>query len=288
MTHSITLRKTYKYRLYRNDKRDQALHEQINVAGAIWNHALKLQKRYYHLTGNYISAGRLKAHIAHLRMHTQRYAWWKKVGSQSVQDVIERLDTAYQRFFERLSKHPPKYKKRRERKSFTLKQAGWKLLVYNQNQPRPNHKYTRERGVIEIGGVAYKFVQHRPMNGVIKTVTVKRDAVAGLWLCFSVIEQWLLPEPTTPLQMAGFDFGLKTFLTDHTGKAYTSGLHHLQALKRLRKLQSCKDKKPHGTHNRKQAAKLIGRTHLRVAGQAAGCALQAGARSLRSIRRAVL
>jgi putative transposase len=265
MSDSIQIRRTYKYRLYRNDKRDQHLHEQINVAGAIWNHALKLQKRYYRLTGNYIPAGRLKSHIAHLRMHTQRYVWWKKVGSQSVQDVIERLDTAYQRFFTHLSKHPPKYKKVRERKSFTLKQAGWKLLVCNQNQPKPNGKHTRERGVIDIDGVAYKFVQHRPMNGVIKTVTVKRDAVGGLWVCFSVVELWTPPKSTTPLKMAGFDFGLITFLTDHTGQAYRSGLHHLAALKRLRKLQKRKDKKPHGSHNRRKAAQLIGRTHIRVA-----------------------
>jgi putative transposase len=265
MSNSITIRKTYKYRLYRNDGHDKFLYQQINIAGAIWNHALKLQKRYYRLTGKYISAGRLKSHVAYLRMRTSRYAWWKAVGAQSVQDVIERLDNAYLRFFERLSKHPPKYKKRRERKSFTLKQTGWKLLIYNQNKPRSNGKYTRERGIIEIGGVAYKFVQHRPMNGVIKTITVKRDAVGGLWLCFSVIEKLILPEPTTPLQMAGFDFGLKTFLTDHTGKEYIAGLHHLQALKRLRKLQARKDKKPHGTNNRRKAARLIGRTHIRVA-----------------------
>jgi putative transposase len=265
MSHSIEIRRTYKYRLYRNDKRDHALHQQINIAGVIWNHALKLQKRYYRLTGKYSSESQMKSHLAYLRMRTQRYAWWKKVGSQSVQDVAERLDNAYQRFFQRLAKHPPKYKKVRERKSFTLKQAGWKLRVYNQNQPRPNGKFTRERGVIEISGVAYKFVQHRPMNGVIKTVTVKRDAVGSLWLCFSVIEQWVLPEVATPLQMAGFDFGLKTFLTDHTGSEYTSGLHHLSALKRLRKLQKCKDKKAHGSKNRRKAARLIARTHIRVA-----------------------
>ena len=264
MPNSIEIRRTYKYRLYRNDQRDPYLHKQINVAGAIWNHALKLQKRYYKLTGNYIAAGRLKSHIAYLRMHTQRYAWWKGVGSQSVQAVIERLDAAYQRFFERLAKHPPKYKKVRERKSFTLKQAGWKLLVYNQNPPKPNGKFTRARGIIELDGIAYKFVQHRPTNGLIKTLTVKRDAVGGLWLCFSVIEQWVLPEPTTPLQMAGFDFGLKTFLTDHTGREYTAGLHHLSALKRLRRLQKRKDKKPHGSQNRRKAARLIARTHIRV------------------------
>lgn len=63
MTDSLEVRQTYKYRLYRCDKRDAHLHQQINVAGTIWNHALALQKRYYRLTRKYITLGDLKAHI---------------------------------------------------------------------------------------------------------------------------------------------------------------------------------------------------------------------------------
>ena len=245
----IEVRRSYKYRLYRCDKRDRYLHQQINIAGTVWNHALALQKRYYRLTGKYIALGELKSHIAHLRMSTQRFAFWKLVGAQSVQDVLERLDTGYQRFFKCLAKRPPKYKKARQRKSFTLKQTGYKLLDDNQ---------------IQISGRIYKFVKHRPMNGDIKTLTVKRDAAGRLWLIFSVVEKVSEPIEVTTCRVAGFDFGLKMFLTDHTGKSYVSGLHHRHALRRLRVLQSRKDKKPHGTNNRKKAAKLISRTHIRV------------------------
>src|SRR5688572_10749100 len=104
MSHPIQIRRTYKYRLYHNDQCNAVMHQQINIAGAIWNHALKLQKRCYRLTGKYIAEGQMKSHLAYLRMRTQRYAWWKKVGAQSVQAVAERLDNAYQRFFQRLAK----------------------------------------------------------------------------------------------------------------------------------------------------------------------------------------
>ncbi len=97
----VDVRRTYKFRMYRNDKRDGHLHQQINVAGLVWNHALALQRRYYRLTGKYIGLGKLKKHIANLRMKTQRDAYWKDLGSQAVQDVLERLDRAYQRFFRR-------------------------------------------------------------------------------------------------------------------------------------------------------------------------------------------
>jgi putative transposase len=102
------------------------------------------------------------------------------------------------------------------------------------------------------------------MSGDVKTLTVKRDAVGRLWLFFSVVEQVAIPNGVTPDKIAGFDFGLKTFLTDHTGESYISGLYHRHALRRLRVLQSHKDKKPHGTNNRKKAARLISRTHMRI------------------------
>jgi len=246
------VRRTYKYRLYRCDKRDKFLHAQINSAGTIWNHALALQKRYYRLTGESIPLSKLKAHIAKVRRQIPRYAFWKQVGSQAVQDVLERLDDGYMRFFKHLAKRPPKYKKVRQRKSFTLKQAGWKLLEDNR---------------VQISGRKYKYVKHRAMHGEVKTLTIKRDAARRLWLFFSVVEEMLIPNEVMPGKAAGFDFGLKTFLTDHTGKEYRSGLPYLSALRRLRTIQSRKDKKPHGTNNRKQAAKLISRTHIRVADQ---------------------
>lgn len=67
-------------------------------------------------------------------------------------------------------------------------------------------------------------MKHRPIGGAVKTLTVKRDAVGRLWLFFSVIEQVIIPNGVTPGKIAGFDFGLNTFLTDHTGKVYPSGL----------------------------------------------------------------
>ncbi|MCU0480360.1 MAG: helix-turn-helix domain-containing protein, partial [Anaerolineae bacterium] len=67
MPNLVEVRKTYKYRLYRNNKVDGSIHHQINVAGMIWNHALALQKRYYQLTGKYIPLDVMKNHIAKLR-----------------------------------------------------------------------------------------------------------------------------------------------------------------------------------------------------------------------------
>ena len=57
---------------------------------------------------------------------------YAEVGSQVLQDVIERLDKAYKAFFRRV-KHGngkvgfPRFRSRDRYDSFTLKQTGWKL-----------------------------------------------------------------------------------------------------------------------------------------------------------------
>jgi len=73
--------------MYGRKKSDKYLHQVINTAGVIWNHALALQKRYYRLTGKYIALTTLQNHIAYLRMHTRRFGWWKGLGSQAVQEI---------------------------------------------------------------------------------------------------------------------------------------------------------------------------------------------------------
>jgi putative transposase len=121
------IRKTYKYRLYRCDKRDKYLHDKINIAGIIWNHCLALQKRYYKLTGKYISKYTMQKHIGQLRSKSPRFAYWKKLGSQTTQLITHKLDDAYQRFFKKLAKRPPRFRKVKLYRSITFTQAGWKL-----------------------------------------------------------------------------------------------------------------------------------------------------------------
>jgi len=261
----LDIRRTYKYRLYRCDKRDQALHQQCNVAGMIWNHALALQRRYYRRFGGFIGQARLKAHIARLRMRTQRYAYWKGLGSQAVQDVLERLDAAYQRFFEGQGQRP-RFKKVKRYKSFTLKQStGWKLIRYNLNQSKPNGSFKRSRGEIEIGGERYKFVQHRPLAGQVKTVTIKHDALGRFWVCLSVVEKVAVPERADLSDIGGFDFGLRTFLTDHTGRAWMHPLFLRDVLSQVRNLNRSLSRKCEGSHNRERSRRVLARAHSRVA-----------------------
>jgi putative transposase len=263
MTSVIEVRKTYKYRLYRSDKKDKRLRHKLFVASRIWNHFIALQRRYYRLTGKYISLHAMNKHVLKLRK-TQRFALWGDLHSQVCQDVCGRVDAGYQRFFAGLAKRPPKFRKAKKYRSFTFPQSGYKLVEFNQNQPKANGKWTRARGTIRIDGTEYRFVQHRPMGGHIKTVTVKRDSAGQLWLVFSV-EETLQVEQVSTGKSGGFDFGLKTFLTDDKGRQHTSPLWFTQELKRVRKLNRQLSRKVEGSKRHKRARRALAKAYGDVA-----------------------
>lgn len=152
MSHSIEVRRTYQYRLYRCDKKDRKLRHKIFVASTIWNHFIALQRRYYRLTGKYISLNRMNTHVLKLRK-TQRFALWRDLHSQACQDVCSCVDDGYQRFFKGLAKGRPKFRKAQKYHSFSFLQSGYKVVG----------------STVTIDGVTYKFVKHREMGRDIKT-----------------------------------------------------------------------------------------------------------------------
>lgn len=249
MNNSITVRKTYQYRLYRCDKRDCKLHHKIFVASTIWNHFIALQRRYYRLTGKYISLKRMNKHVLKLR-RTNRFALWQDLHSQVCQDVCKRVDDGYQRFFNGLVKHRPKFKKARKYRSFTFPQSGYKI----------------EGNTVTIGGVKYRFVKHREIGGQIKTLTVKRDSMGRLWLFFSALEEISIGKASTG-KIGGFDFGLKKFLTDDEGRAHSSPQVFASGLRKTRKLHRSLSHKVDGSTRYKWAQRALAKHSADVANQ---------------------
>jgi len=247
------MRQAFKYKLYRAD-RNRRLDKRRIVACQIWNHCIALHRRYYRMFGKHLLSGRLKTRIAFVRKHIRPE--WQVLGSQSVQDVIERIDRAYDRFFDWTRKRsgrrvaPPKFKKRVKYKSFTLKQTGWKLL-------------SKDR--IQIGRCSYKFHNSRSIDGLVKTVTVTRDAVGDFWIVFSVVIADDLGHRAVTGKTAGIDFGMSHFIMLDTGETITAPQPLLQLLKTLKAASRNVSRKKKGSRSRKRAVLALARLHRRIA-----------------------
>ena len=235
--------KTYKFKLYQA-KNNRYLHSCINASGSIYNHCIALHKRYYRRFGKHLNVYRLMKHIAKLR---KRIKYWQQVGSQAVQDICQRIEKAYQLFFKNNQKgtRPPNFKKTRKYKSFTLKQAGYKLLGGNR---------------IKIGKPTYKFSLTREIKGQIKTLTVKRNTLGELFILVvtdHVDEQF----GVVTGKIAGFDFGLKTFLTVSDRTTIESPLFFNQFRSLLRKANKNLSSKQKGSSNWHKAKDHLARVH---------------------------
>ena len=243
--------KTYKFKLYQA-KKNKHLHQQIDISGIIWNHSIALHRRYYKLTGKSLNKYELMKHITKLKK-LPKYSFWNIVGSQAIQDIVERIDKAYKLFFGNLKRKaktaPPGFKKVKRYTSFTLKQAGWKLLDGNK---------------IKIQGIVYKFFKSRDMPPAVKTVTVKRDTLGNLYLYFVVQEE--IDQNNQPMtgNSAGFDFGLKTFLIPSIGKAIESPLYFRQAMAELKLAQQNLARKVKFSNGWKKARTIVTRIYQTV------------------------
>lgn len=236
--------KTLRFKLY-SHKQNQYLKRAINAAGVIYNHAIALHKRYYRIWGKHLNCSRLQSHIAKLR---KRFGFWQLVGSQAVQDICQRIEKAYQLFFKHHKKgvRPPNFKKVKKYKSFTLKQAGYKFLSCNR---------------IKIGGQVYQFWKSREIEGAVKTLTIKRTPLGELFMVIVVDDCSELQIKSTTGKIAGFDFGLKTFLTCSDGSKIESPQFLKQSLNRLKKASRQHSKKLKGSTNREQARKNLVRKY---------------------------
>lgn len=236
--------KTLKFKLYQH-KRNRLLKRSINAAGVIYNHCIALHKRYYRMWGKHLNCAKLQAHIAKLR---KRQEFWQLVGSQAVQDICQRIERAYQLFFKHHKKgvRTPNFKKVRKYKSFTLKQAGYKFLGGNR---------------IKIGQKVYQYWNSREIEGKVKTLTIKRTPLGELFIVVVVDEIVGSKAKFEMSKIAGFDFGLKVFLTVSDGTQIESPQFLRQSLAVIKKANRQHSKKVKGSANSERARKNLVRKY---------------------------
>lgn len=246
--------KTFCFKLYKA-AHNIKLHKQINAAGLTYNHCLALHNRYYKLFGKFLNQNKLKKHLTKLKK-IPKFSYLLKFGSQAVQDVVERINRAFDLFFGNLKRKvrcsPPKFKKVRRYKSFTLKQAGWNL-------DEENHTLT-------INGHGYKYFQSRRISGKVRTVTIKRDSLGDIYV-FLVTDAKEMEVETRTGQRVGFDFGLKTFLTASDGKDVTSPLFFAENAKSIAKASRELSRKRRDSNNRRRARLHLIKLHKKAANQ---------------------
>src|SRR5713226_1445410 len=147
---------TYKFRIYPTAAQARTMEETLETCRRLYNSMLA--DRMENGTGFYEQ----KKMLVELKRDDKHL---KSIHSQVLQDVVLRLDKAYQAFFAGLSRYP-KFRRSGRYNSFTYPQSGFRL------------EGDRVR-LSTIGRV--RVTLHRQVTGAIRRVTVIRD-----------IDQWFV------------------------------------------------------------------------------------------------
>lgn len=163
---------TYQFRLRPTKGQMKILARWMGACRFLYNCALEQRVMTYEMTGkspNYFSQQNELPDCKKI----EEFSWLREVPSQSLQMSLRNLDRAYKNFFEGRASFPKRKKKGRCTDAICFPQAG-KIQV---------SKITNKKSILFglpklKGGI--KFIQHRPIDGKPKVVTVSRKA-HGEW-----------------------------------------------------------------------------------------------------------
>lgn len=164
--------------------------------------------------------------------------YYKQVHSQVLQDVLQRLDKAYQIFFIKITKFP-RFKKFGKYNSFTYPQYGGFRIKDNKL-------------VLSYIG-AIKFKMHRIPIGALKRCTIIRDV--DQWYCCITTDDRINDsisryDTSKPI---GIDVGLLNWLTCSDGKVIQNTCDCDAQIKNIKRLQRNLARKAKGSKNREKA-----------------------------------
>lgn len=247
------MRKTYLYKAKINKTTEANCNQWLELCRNLYNLALEQRISIYRQHGKSISAVDQKNQLPELK---EAYPEFTTIGSQVLQDVIERLDKAYKAFFQRVKQGNgkagfPRFKGRNRYDSFTLKQTGWKL------EGRYLH-------IKHIG--RFKLFLSRPIDGDIKTVTIRRNSTGKWFVAFSCDNVPTKDYPDTIAEV-GIDVGIKSFCVDSDGSQIQNPKYLRQSEKLLRRRQRSLSRKKKGSNRRSKSRILVAKAHEKVSNQ---------------------
>lgn len=246
--------KACKIRLYPNKQQKQIISSQIGGNRYIYNRMLALKIYAYKKFGINLKNFDLIKHATKLRNRTKT-SWLKEVDSQSLQQSIANMDTAYKNFFRRVKNSGavgfPKFKsKHHSKQSFQYPQR----VKLNDDM---NKIYLPKVGWVKCKGFRKEFI------GKIKTVTVSLKAYQYHASILVDIEN-KLPKHTNQEKSIGLDMGVKLVVADSNGNKINP-LHLERELSKLRKYAKQLSRKKKGSNNRLKAKQKLAKINLKIA-----------------------
>lgn len=244
--------KAFKYRIYPTKEQETLLNDTLFRCSRLYNDLLAERRdvwREHQVSIDY----RYQANL--LPSRKKKDPSLRKVHSQVLQNVIKRLDLAFEGFFRRVKagEKPgyPRFRPYRRYDSFTYPQAaGFGVLEDGKHLC-----------LSKIGEVRIKL--HRQIEGDPKTCTIRRRA--GRWYAVITCEvEDKIPLPVTG-KVAGVDMGITNFAITSEEEFFPSARFLRNTLSTIARLQRAVARSKKGSKRRVKKIQALARAHQRLA-----------------------
>jgi putative transposase len=254
-------RKTYQFRIYPTGKQKQTLEKWLGWCCEVYNAALDERRCAYRMAGVSLS---YEHQCAELPACKEVRPELDEVPSQVLQDVVKRVDRAFDDFFRRVENGEkpgyPRFRSRSRYDSLTFKQYG------NSFNVLPASKKNKGTLVLAKFGQV-KMVMHRPIKGIPKTAIVKRTPTEKWFVSISVeqaSEDVQEKGLTVSCEEVGIDVGLSAFAYLSTGAEIANPRFFRAEEAALARAQRRLSKAPKGSKQREKKRKVVVRVHERI------------------------
>jgi putative transposase len=247
------MRKAFKYRIYLTNGQRRLLNLTVEECRWVYNQTLATRRDAYE-QGVSLSWYETKAMLP---LWKESRPSLKLAHSQVLQNVTQRVDLAFQAFFRRVREGAddpgyPRFKSFGRYDSITYPQYG------NGVEIRGNDLIVSKIGRVNV-------VWHRPVEGQIKTVTLRRARTGKWYVSFSVeVEPERLP---LSAESVGVDVGLMSFATLSNGEQIANPRFYRRDEADLKRVQKLKDaaKNAQKWDENRHRKKALAHIHERIA-----------------------
>ena len=247
----MIVRKSFQFRLCPTKKQAKALQAQLDECRWLYNELLSQRKLAHEELE--ISLSKYQQSMLLPLLKDERPSL-TQVHSQVLQNVVDRLDKAFQAFFRRCKagEKPgfPRFRGMHRYNSFCFPQSGFSLIG-------------KELKLSKLGNIRVKM--HRPIEGEVKTCTLRITA-SGEWDVSFSCEVNVEPQAVNQ-NSVGIDVGLEHFATLSNGEQIANPRFFKQEEKILAKAQRKLAKKDKGTKERRKQGKIVAKIHSRIGNQ---------------------
>ena len=247
-----TVRKTFKYKFKPTPQQERILNRTLMLCRHVYNAAIGERREAWQKCGVSVGYYQQKAELPGIKAELPEYA---EVNAQVLQDVVQRVDRAFQAFFRRVKEGEtpgyPRFQGRDRYHNFTYPQVGEHGAV------------ALDGGILSLSKIGRIPIRlHRPLEGTPKTVTISRE-VDGWYACFSCADVPVQPWPATG-QETGIDLGIEAFATLSNGTRIFSPGWYRKAECALKTAHRRVIRRKKGSNRRRKAVTLLANAHQKV------------------------